>query len=241
MNGCIVLPTYNERENLRRLLPRLLPYCIKYHLDILVVDDNSPDGSAKIVSEHIYDQKKRKQRSCIYLLTGKKQGLGQAYIRGFSWCLKHHYDILFEMDADLSHDPAFIPRFLKALKHCDVVIGSRYVLGGSIVGWGVWRTLISAWGNLFARSIAGIPIHDCTSGFRAMKTTLLKKISLKKLPVKGYAFQLHVLYELSLLRAVIQEIPITFVDRHYGISKLGLSDVLEFIGDAVRIRLGKLF
>ncbi len=233
----IVLPTYNERENIAKILDAILNQkqrALGYELSILVVDDSSPDGTAAIVKDYA------KRHPNIHLLTGKKQGLGAAYIRGFKYAIrKMQADVVFEMDADFSHNPIDIPRFLTEL-HAgnEFVIGSRYVAGGSIPkDWSLLRKLNSKWGNIFAKHIAGIKrVKDCTSGYRAIKTSLLKKINLDQLNVKGYAFQLNLLHQAMKKQGVVTEIPITFTDRVYGQSKIRLRDITEFIGSAFMLR-----
>lgn len=238
-NVVIVLPTYNESENIGYLLDALSELTIVIDsstLSVLVVDDSSPDGTGEIV------QKYAKKYSNIHLLGGtKKQGLGSAYIRGFKYAIeKLNADIVFEMDADFSHNPNDIDRLLRsALNGSDFVIGSRYVPGGSIPNnWSWLRKANSKWGNVFARHVAGLGrIKDCTSGYRAIKTDLLKQIDLKKLDVKGYSFQISLLHQAIKHGAIVIELPIQFNDRVFGESKLQLSDIVEFVIVSFIIRL----
>ena len=201
---------------------------------ILVVDDHSPDGTADVV--------RRMQASMphLHLLEGPKAGLGAAYVRGMSHAITAmHADVVYEMDADFSHKPGDIPRLYRAIEAgADFVIGSRYVEGGSIPGdWGVMRKLNSFGGNVVTRYIAGIGgIRDCTSGFRAIRAPLLAKLGLDQLRVQGYGFQVALLYESVIRDARVVEIPIEFVDREEGESKLGLRDIAEFITNAFWIR-----
>ncbi len=233
----IVVPTYNEKDNIEQLITEIqsqVRYLHNAKLSILVVDDGSPDGTASIV------MKLAKKYKNMYLLRGRKQGLGNAYIRGFKYAMRYmHADIVFEMDADLSHDPAMISFFVYEIqKGSDFVIGSRYIDGGSIPGnWPLIRKLNSQWGNLFARHVAGLgKIKDCTSGYRAIRTSLLKRINLNNLMSKGYAFQIDLLHKAIKSNARIKEIPIQFTDRVFGNSKLRKQDIIEFIANSFLIR-----
>lgn len=229
-NVVIILPTYNEKQNIGNIIEAILKQREKIansNLSLLVVDDSSPDGTAAVVKDYA------KQYTNIHLLSGKKQGLGAAYIRGFKYAMRRmHADVVFEMDADFSHNPNDIPRLLEAINSgSDFVIGSRYITNGSIPkDWSVLRKLNSKWGNIFARHIAGIKkAKDCTSGFRAIRTSLLKKINLDTLNVKGYAFQISLLHQAVKHQAVITEVPIHFKDRVLGESKIRLKDIVEFV------------
>lgn len=241
MKIVICLPTYNERENIEAVIKAIFEQQAERRddeLNILVIDDNSPDGTADIV------RSLQKNFDKLHLITGKKEGLGAAYIRGFSFARKElKADIVMEMDADFSHDPADIPRMLEPLKNdTSFVIGSRYVKGGSVPdNWGVFRTLNSRFGNIFARFIAGLgKVKDCTAGFRSIKSSLIDKIDLNDLGVKGYAFQIALLARAINAGAVIQEIPVNFTDRQYGTTKMSLTDILEFMINCWWIRIGKL-
>ncbi|MBN2566865.1 glycosyltransferase family 2 protein [Candidatus Woesearchaeota archaeon] len=232
----IVLPTYNEADNIGKLLPRLVSIAeelTQYDMHILVVDDTSPDGTAGIVRKHM----KRSRR--IHLLMGEKQGLGMAYIRGFKHAIRElKADVLFEMDADFSHDPKYLTQFLEALDDGkDFVIGSRYILGGAVPDWGLSRKAISAGGNFFARIVAGLySVHDCTSGYRCIRAALIKRIDLDALNARGYAFQMNLLFEAHRLGARIGEIPIVFYDRKVGKSKISKDDIMEFFSNSFRLR-----
>ncbi len=235
MKTCIILPTYNERENIEKLLKKLLDVFKQiedFDMKILVVDDNSPDGTQGIVKKFL-DGKR------IFMITGEKKGLGSAYINGFNYVLtKLNVDVLFEMDSDFSHKPEDIPRFLQEIRNgYDFVIGSRYINGGSTPDWGIIRKAISRGGNFFARVVAGMrDVNDCTSGFRAIKTDLIRKIDLDKLNVEGYAFQMNILYNALKNGAKIKEIPIVFNDRNLGSSKMRLKDLREFFFNSFKIR-----
>jgi dolichol-phosphate mannosyltransferase len=237
MKVVIVLPTYNERENIAPLVHALQMQfsTMRREMSILVVDDNSPDGTAAVV------RALQAQYRNLHLIEGKKAGLGAAYIRGFRHAIDViAADVLFEMDADFSHKPEDVPRLMASIDAgADFVIGSRYVDGGRITAdWGLMRKVNSRLGNLVARYVAGIyKVHDCTAGFRAIKTSLLRQIDMAGLRVQGYAFQVALLHAAVMLHARVVEVPVEFVDRIRGDSKLGLSDIVEFILNAWWIRL----
>jgi dolichol-phosphate mannosyltransferase len=236
MNIVIILPTYNEKDNIGPMLQALVEQFrkIPHDMSILVVDDNSPDGTADIVRAHA------RTAPNLFLLSGKKEGLGAAYIRGMKHATQElHADAVMEMDADFSHKPEDVPRLIEELdRGADFVIGSRYVPGGKIPeDWGFLRRMISRWGNVFARYVAGMyGVRDCTAGFRAIRSSLIDKIDPDTLRVKGYAFQISLLHEAILNRAVVREVPVEFVDRKRGQTKLGLSDIVEFMMNAWWIR-----
>ncbi len=236
MNIVVIIPTYNEADNIGPLIDRLQEAFrrIPHDTSILVVDDNSPDGTASVVME------KMKAFRGVFLIRGNKEGLGSAYIRGMKHALEAMAaDAVMEMDADFSHKPDDVPRLISALDEgADFVIGSRYVEGGRIPDdWGLLRRLISRFGNVFSRYIAGMyRVRDCTAGFRAIRASLLKRIDLAGLGVQGYAFQIALLNQALARKAVVREIPVEFVDRRRGETKLGLSDILEFMVNAWWIR-----
>lgn len=242
MKIVVVLPTYKERENIGRLIPELCNQFKKLPRDrfqILVVDDNSPDGTAQAVRDL------GKDFGNIHLLSGKKQGLGAAYIRGFKYALNSlKADVVVEMDADFSHRPDELPKLIEQIdKGADFVIGSRYVRGGKVPkNWNFLRKANSRWGNRFARYIAGIDnVRDCTSGFRAIRRQVLEKIDLDKLKVRGYSFQMNLLYKAFVLGAKIKEVPIDFQERAWGHTKIGPGDIAEFIWNAAKLRWEKGF
>jgi dolichol-phosphate mannosyltransferase len=234
----IIIPTFNERENIAGLLAALQREFgrIEHEMHVLVVDDDSPDDTQAVVREWMG------RGPNIHMITGERQGLGAAYIRGMTHVMAGmNADALFEMDADLSHKPEDVPRLVAALEAgADFVIGSRYVKGGSIPEeWGRLRRVNSLLGNFVARHLAGLHrIKDCTAGFRAIRTSLLSQIDLSALKVQGYAFQIALLYEAVVRGARIVEIPVDFVDRSAGESKLGIADVVEFLKSAVWLRFG---
>jgi dolichol-phosphate mannosyltransferase len=233
----LILPTYNERDNIGNMIEALQIQAqdSPHDINILVVDDSSPDGTAEVVrmKQAIYPN--------VYLLMGQKAGLGAAYIRGMVYAMDElNADVVFEMDADFSHKPEDVPRLMAALDQgADFVIGSRYVKGGSIPKeWGLLRRMNSLGGNIVGRYLAGLyKIHDCTAGFRAIKTSLLRKVAFDELRVQGYAFQVALLHKVVSLGAIVKEVPVDFVDRTEGESKLGISDIVEFILNAWWIRL----
>lgn len=233
----IIIPTYNERDNIGSMIDALQAQAQKFFHDmhILVVDDNSPDGTADVV------RVKQAAHPNVHLLTGQKAGLGAAYIRGMVYAMDGlNADVVFEMDADFSHKPEDVPRLMAALDQgADFAIGSRYIKGGSIPKeWGLLRRMNSLGGNIVGRYIAGLyRIRDCTAGFRAIKTSLLRKVVFDDLGVQGYAFQVALLHKAVSLGAIIKEVPVDFVDRTEGESKLGISDIIEFILNAWWIRL----
>ncbi|MBN1502891.1 polyprenol monophosphomannose synthase [Candidatus Woesearchaeota archaeon] len=235
MKICIITPTYNEKENIALLLDELLKVFnkTKYEMNILVVDDNSPDGTADIVKKYCSTYKN------VHLITGNKEGLGKAYIRGFNHVLNNmKMDAIIMMDADFSHDPKYVPDFLKNLDKYNFIIGSRYIKGGKIPDWPFYRRIISAGGNFFARIISGLyGVHDCTTGYRCIKTELLKKIDFDKLDAKGYAFMSTLLFEAKKEGAEFKEIPITFYDRKRGKPKLSYKDMVEFFFNSFKLRI----
>jgi dolichol-phosphate mannosyltransferase len=236
MKIVIIIPTFNERENILALLPELdRQFCLMAHeCHILVVDDNSPDGTAIVV------RALQQEFGNLHLITGEKNGLGAAYIRGMMYAMETlQADVVFEMDADFSHKPEDVPRLMAEVDvGADFVIGSRYVPGGTIPKEWAWHRKLNSWGgNAVARNVAGIyGVRDCTAGFRAIRTTLLRKINLSDLRVQGYAFQVSLLHAAKSAGACIKEIPVEFVDRTQGESKLGLRDIFEFVINAWWIR-----
>lgn len=220
MKKLVIVPTYNEIENLKNLFPALMSLSEKF--DVLVVDDSSPDGTgAFVISES-------QKNSRVHLLSRpQKQGLGKAYIAGFKWGIEKGYDVLVEMDADFSHRPMDLNEILKKIETTDVVIGSRYVPGGSTVNWGLIRKLISRGGGIYSRLILGFSIQDWTGGFNAWKKEVLQKIDLDQIQSNGYSFQIELKYKASKHGFKVVEYPIVFEDRRVGQSKMSLKIVLE--------------
>jgi dolichol-phosphate mannosyltransferase len=236
MKIVLVLPTYNERENLGPLLEALQEQfrSIPHDMHVLVVDDSSPDGTAEIALQA------RRRWGNVHLLSGEKRGLGDAYVRGFGHALHElGADAVMEMDADFSHNPADVPRLVAGLDEgADFVIGSRYIRGGrTLAEWGPFRTGISWLANVSARFVAGLyGVHDCTNGFRVIRGSLLRRIDLGDAPPRGYAIQIYLIYQAASLGARFTEIPVTFSDRVRGESKLRIRDATEFFINAWWIR-----
>ncbi len=229
MKSLIVIPTYNERENISGLLDDVLQRVPT--TDLLVIDDNSPDGTGQLVDELA------SRDSHIHTLHRPgKLGLGTAYVRGFQYAMEHGYDLVFEMDADYSHDPKYLPDFLRAAERADLVIGSRYIKGGGTPNWSALRRFISGGGNIFARAVLGIPVHDCTSGFRCYRTAALHTLNLDAIRAQGYAFQVELAYNFWKSGYKIREVPIVFVDRRVGKSKMSRKIFLEAFTWVVRTR-----
>ncbi|AZZ38316.1 dolichyl-phosphate beta-D-mannosyltransferase [Bdellovibrio sp. qaytius] len=220
MKKLVIIPTYNEIENIQALLPILMK--LEQKFDVLVVDDSSPDGTAKFVQEF----SKTEPRVHV-LVRAAKQGLGKAYLAGFDWGLKNNYDVLTEMDADFSHAPKHLNEILSLIDSHNVVIGSRYVPGGGTVNWGLIRKIISRGGSLYSRLILGYPLRDWTGGFNCWRREVLEKINLSTIQSNGYSFQIELKYKALKNGYEIFESPITFEDRRVGQSKMSLKIVLE--------------
>ena len=220
----IVIPTYNERDNIEELLESITRIEPTAHL--LIVDDNSPDHTSEIVENLI----KSTYTDRLFLLkrTGK-MGLGTAYLDGFKWALTRDYDYIFEMDADLSHNPKYLPDFLAAIQTHDVVVGSRYVPGGGVRNWGVIRKFISRGGSLYARTILGIPLRDLTSGFKCFRSEVLRAIDLDSIKSNGYSFQIEMTYRAKCKGFRVVETPIVFEDHTVGKSKMSRKIFLEAV------------
>jgi dolichol-phosphate mannosyltransferase len=226
----VIIPTYNERENLPRLVPLILAQ--DPNLEILVVDDASPDGTGQVADELALLQ----PRLHVIHREGKL-GLGTAYIAGFKWGLAHGADYLFEMDADFSHDPEHLPTFLKAIEEYDVVLGSRYLHGRvTVVNWPIGRLLLSYFANVYARWVTGVPIADLTGGFKCFRRHVLEAIPLDAVESNGYAFQIEMTFRAWRRRFRLGEIPIMFVDRDVGESKMSRRIVREAVWRVWRLR-----
>jgi len=231
MRILIIIPTYNERENIEKLLTKLLKHDAKP--DILVIDDNSPDSTHKIVKRMINETNQDR----LFLIKRKsKLGLGSAYKLGFKYALENLYDLIFEMDADFSHSPEYINNFLEKIKSFDCVVGSRYIPGGKIIGWNFLRYFISFGGNLLSRFLLRSKIKDMTSGFRCYKREVLELIDYNMIISEGYFFQVEILYRIMLQGFKIIEIPITFVDREKGKSKMSGVIFWEALRNLLRIK-----
>ncbi|QBD78631.1 polyprenol monophosphomannose synthase [Ktedonosporobacter rubrisoli] len=232
MKTLIIIPTYNEAENLSPLIEATFSYAPE--TDILVIDDNSPDGTGKLA-----DQMHNENPQIHVLHRSGKLGLGTAYIAGFKYAIEHGYDAAFEMDADFSHDPRYLPDFLKAIQQADLVIGSRYIPGGATPNWSIARRFISGCGNIFARFTLNIPIKDCTSGFRCYRREVLESIDLDTIQSQGYAFQVELVYRVLKQGFKIVETPIIFMDRRVGKSKMSRKIFFEAFVYVLRTRFGK--
>ena len=230
MKALIIIPTYNELESLPLLLKDIFIHASE--MEVLVVDDNSPDGTGQLAQA----MSEEDRRVHVMHRTGKL-GLGTAYIAGFQYALAHDYDAAFEMDADFSHDPRYLPYFLEAVKDADLVIGSRYVPGGKTPNWSFVRRLISRSGNIFARVVLGIPIHDCTSGFRCYRRSVLQHLALDTVQSRGYAFQVELTHRTMNHGFKMTETPITFMDRRFGTSKMSGAIIGEAFTYVLRARL----
>tara|TARA_Y100001970_G_scaffold144536_1_gene177523 strand:+ start:2981 stop:3691 length:711 start_codon:yes stop_codon:yes gene_type:complete len=220
MNKLVILPTYNEAKNIVKMIDILFSLDVKF--DILVVDDNSPDGTADLVRNSYQDSVTVKVRS-------KKDGLGSAYVFAFDWALKNGYNFIIQMDADLSHDPQEIPAMFSLLSDNDLVIGSRYYDGLRVINWPLRRLYISYFANLYARFITGVPVRDLTAGFKAWKGDTLRKINFNECSSQGYCFQIETAFRAYQKNCKIIEHPITFTDRTVGESKMDRQVVVEAI------------
>ena len=229
------IPTYNEAQNLPHIVPQVLAQDPR--LEVLVVDDNSPDGTGQMAEELAA----RNPRVHVLHREGKL-GLGTAYIRGFRWALERTYDYVFEMDADFSHDPAHLKEFLKAIEDADVVLGSRYLNGKvTVVNWPMGRLMLSYCANIYARGITGLRIWDLTGGFKCFRRRVLETIDLSQVRSNGYAFQIEMSVRAWRKGFKFREIPIVFVDRTEGQSKMNRSIVREAVWIVPRLRLQRLF
>ncbi len=226
----VIIPTYNERENIIQLIPLVLEQAAE--LEVLVIDDNSPDGTSALVEQfaeatsrvHLYER-------------DRKLGLGTAYVAGFHFALEQGYDLALEMDADFSHDPREIPHFIEAAAEADLVIGSRYVTQGDTRNWPLRRRLLSQLGNFYAHIVTGMSVRDATSGYRCFRRSLLQRLDLDRISSNGYAFQIEVAFRVWKLGMRIREIPILFVDRVAGVSKLDRRIIWEALWGLWRLRL----
>ncbi|MFN8635050.1 MAG: polyprenol monophosphomannose synthase [Chloroflexota bacterium] len=230
MKALVIIPTYNERENLPRLVPAILGQGESFN--VLVVDDNSPDGTGAIADELAAAD----SRVNVIHRDGKR-GLGTAYVAGFKWALERGFDYIFEMDADFSHDPDALPRLLDGAIQGDCAVGSRWVPGGGTENWSLLRKLISRGGSLYAKLILGVPVNDLTSGFKCFAAYVLRSLDLDSIQSNGYGFQVEVNYRCHRLGFRIVEVPIYFVDRRVGQSKMSSGIVFEAAKVVWRLRL----
>lgn len=230
----IIIPTYNEAKNIQNLLPLVL----KQHnnIEILIVDDNSPDETASIVEKII------EQNPKVHIIKRQsKLGLGTAYVEGFRYALKNEYDYIIEMDADFSHNPKILPIFIEKIKEYDLVIGSRYIKGVNVVNWPLSRLLLSWFANLYTRIVTGMPVKDCTSGYKCFRKEVLQTINLNKIDSDGYGFQIEMHFKTWKSGFKIIEIPIIFTDRFHGESKMNSGIVKEAAWIVWKLRFLSLF
>ena len=230
----IIIPTYNERDNITLIIPEVKKNLPEAH--ILIVDDSSPDGTGTHVEQMAVTI------DGLFLLSRpKKEGLGRAYINGFKWALKRDYEFIFEMDADFSHDPVYLPRFLEAIEQHDLVIGSRYKTGVNVINWPMSRLLLSYYANYFVRFVTGIPVCDSTAGYKCFRRSLLEQLPFNRISSSGYSFQIEIHYFAWKNGFSITEIPIVFTDRKLGASKMSTNIILEALFLIWRLRLSSLF
>jgi dolichol-phosphate mannosyltransferase len=225
----VCVPTYDEKDNVGPIVEGIL--AAAPGVEILVIDDDSPDGTGRIA-----DGIAARDRRVHVLHRAGKEGLGKAYLAGFAWALERGYGLVLEMDADFSHDPRYVPALLERAREADLVLGSRYVPGGGTVNWGLGRRLLSRGGSLYARTILGIPVRDLTGGFKCFRREVLETIDLPTVGCSGYAFQIELTYRAIRRGFRVAEIPIVFVDRRVGHSKMSRRIVLEALRKVWAIR-----
>ena len=233
----IVLPTYEERDNLPRVVEQIeaVRPALPFDGDVLVVDDSSPDGTGELADELAAG------RPWMHVLhRPHKEGLGPAYVAGFGWALERDYSHILEMDCDLSHPPAALPAMLEASRHADLVLGSRYVAGGGVEGWPASRRVISRGGCLYARTVLGVGLHDLTGGFKCFRRWVLESLDLSDVHAGGYAFQIELTYRAMRIGARVVEVPIVFTDRSLGRSKMSRDIVVEAVWKVPWLRLRAL-
>lgn len=235
--GLVIIPTYNEIENISAIVEAVLALDNQFH--ILIVDDNSPDKTAAKVKDLMSTYPNR-----LFLEEREgKKGLGTAYIHGFKWALEHAYDFIFEMDADFSHNPSDLPKLLEACQNdaADMAIGSRYIHGVNVVNWPLSRVLMSYFASIYVQLITGMKIHDATAGFICYKRNVLESLDLNKIKFVGYAFQIEMKYRVFCKKFKIKEVPIIFTDRTKGSSKMSNAIISEAIFGVISLRIKHLF
>jgi len=230
----VCIPTYNEIENIDRIIPKVLS--VAEGMEVLIIDDNSPDKTGDKVEEMMRDDKR------IHLIRRPgKMGLGTAYVAGFRYAMENNFDLVFEMDADFSHDPGAIPSFLEAVKEHDLVIGSRYSNGINVVYWPMKRLLLSYFANIYTKVITGLHISDATGGFKCYRIEVLKSIDLDKIKSNGYSFQIEMTFKAWKKGFRLKEIPIIFMDRQSGTSKMNKKIIREAIFMVWKLRIRSIF
>jgi dolichol-phosphate mannosyltransferase len=231
----VIVPTYNEIENVPTLLKNIFSLNIP-GLDVLIIDDNSPDGTAGLIKELMKNEER------LFLLERPgKMGLGTAYITGFRYALEKGYDYIFEMDADMSHDPRELPNFLKAIESADVVIGSRYVKGVNVINWPLSRLMLSVFASKYTRFVTGLPLNDCTAGYKCFRREVLEAIPLDEVRSNGYSFQIEMNFKAWKRGFRIVEIPIIFYDRTVGKSKMSRKIMIEAALMVWKLRFASIF
>ena len=236
-DSLVIIPTYNEKENIRAIVKAVTE--LEKPFDVLVIDDGSPDGTADIVKEMMEGEKKGR----LFLVQRQgKLGLGTAYICGFKWALEHHYEYIFEMDADFSHNPLDLPKLYAAChdEGYDVSIGSRYITGVNVVNWPIGRVLMSYYASQYVRTVLGIRIHDTPAGFVCYRRKVLQTIDLDAIRFKGYAFQIEMKYSSLCLGFKVKEVPVIFVNRELGTSKMSGGIFSEALFGVVKLRMSKI-
>ena len=229
MKALVIIPTYNESENIKNIISEVLKQ--DEIIEVLVVDDNSPDKTAELVKKMTQSEMR------INLLQRRsKMGLGSAYVAGFRYALANDYDYIIEMDADFSHDPKVLPEMIKAMENNDLVIGSRYLKGVNVVNWPLWRLILSTFASKYVRIITGMPIKDPTGGFKCFRREVLESIELNKILSDGYSFQVEMNYRAWVKKFRIKEIPIIFTDRRVGESKMTMKIIREAVWMVWKLR-----
>jgi dolichol-phosphate mannosyltransferase len=229
----VIFPTYNEKENIEKIAEAALQQ--NEIIEILIVDDNSPDGTGDIA-----DRMAAAEGRIHVLHRAAKSGLGTAYIHGFKWAIEKKYDYIFEMDADFSHNPDYLPDFLEAIEDNDLVLGSRYISGVNVVNWPMSRLLLSYFANVYSRLVTGLPVRDATGGFKCFRREALEAIDLDMVKSNGYTFQIEMSMRVWVRKFRIKEIPIVFTDRRYGDSKMSKGIVREAIWMVWWLRLAAM-
>lgn len=231
----VIIPTYNEKENIEKIIREILS--LQDDFQILIVDDGSPDGTADIVK----NLQKEFNGPLHIIERAGKQGLGTAYITGFNWSITHNYDFIFEMDADFSHNPKDLPKLYKAcLEGSDLAIGSRYCKGISVINWPIGRVIMSYYASTYVRTVLGMKIYDTTAGFKCYKRVVLETIDFDKIRMKGYGFQIEMKYNTFKLGFKIEEVPIIFIDRTEGTSKMSSGIFGEAFWGVLKMKLRKI-
>jgi dolichol-phosphate mannosyltransferase len=231
MQAIVVIPTYNEQANLQPLLEKIEQH--EKNLHILIVDDNSPDGTGKLAEE----LRTKNPEHLFVLHREKKEGLGKAYIEGFKWAIKREYEIILQMDADLSHDPSYLPLFLQAIRRHDLVLGSRYLHGISVVNWDLKRLILSKMATFYVQFITQMPFSDVTSGFKCWRREVLEAIGVEEAFSNGYLFQIETTYKAYRKGFKGTELPIIFVERSNGKSKMNWNIIFEAVWGVLKLRV----